>query len=362
MPHNGSKNSDPKYSDTKYSGFKYSGFIPDSRHPLPTYADEPVVRMRSLRSVSLGVADPAASRDFYHEVWGLSSIDTDIDRYWLRATGTEHHVLRLVKADHNALDRIAFSVATPQEIDQAALRLEALGIPLLRAPGPLDDAGGGYGLQLVDPEGRCIELSADTLAVSTQEPAGRRAVPRKIAHVVLNTTDIERLTRFYIQVLGMRVSDWSERQMSFLRCNSDHHVIAFNQAQWPAINHVAYEMTSIDHFMRGIGNLKHHGITPKWGPGRHGPGDNTFSYFTDPAELVCEYTSEVAQIDEDAWLCRTWRRTPELSDQWGTAGPPSSTVRGAMAGVADRGHRDAVAAPHDGYFLGGVLDAVAAGG
>ncbi len=320
-------------------------------HTTPP-GDAPVCRLRSLRSVALGVPDPDASRDFYHEVWGLTTIDEDGDRFWLRATGTEHHVLDLRPAEANMLGGIAFAVATPREIDDAAMALERRGVPLLREPGPLDDAGGGYGLQLVDPEGRRIELSADTFAVSTQEPAGRRAVPRKIAHVVLNTTDIERTAAFYTQVLGMRISDWSERQMAFLRCNSDHHVIALNQAAWPSLNHIAYEMTSIDHFMRGIGNLRSHGIAPQWGPGRHGPGDNTFSYFTDPAGLVCEYTSEVAQIDEDAWLCRTWRRTPELSDQWGTAGPPSSTIRSAMAGIPDLGARDLVSPGHGDYFYG----------
>ncbi|ROZ98099.1 VOC family protein [Gordonia sp. OPL2] len=321
-----------------------------SHLPSPTAA--PVCRLRSLRSVALSVPDPVASRDFYHEVWGLSAVDEDGDRFWLRATGTEHHVLDLRPGDQNALSCISFALATPREVDDAARALEIASIPMLRDPGPLDDAGGGYGLQLVDPEGRTIELSADTFAVSTQEPAGRRAVPRKIAHVVLNTADIERTAAFYTQVLGMRISDWSERQMAFLRCNADHHVIALNQAAWPSLNHIAYEMTSIDHFMRGIGNLRAGGITPQWGPGRHGPGDNTFSYFTDPAGLVCEYTSEVAQIDEDSWLCRTWRRTPELSDQWGTAGPPSTTIRSAMAGIPDLGARHLVTAPRADYFVG----------
>lgn len=319
---------------------------------LPTLAAQPVCRLRSLRSVALAVPDPHASCDFYHEVWGLTAIDADTDRFWLRATGTEHHILDLRKGADNALGGISFALSTPREVDEAARALEFLGIPLLAEPGPLDDAGGGYGLRLVDPEGRVVELSADTFAVAEMEPAGRRAIPRKIAHVVLNTTDIERTTQFYTEVLGMRISDWSERQMSFLRCNSDHHVIALNQAPWPSINHIAYEMSSIDHFMRGIGSLQSHGIAPQWGPGRHGPGDNTFSYFTDPAGLVCEYTSEVAQIDEDSWLCRTWRRTPELSDQWGIAGPPTTAVRSAMAGIPDFGARDLVTPRHAEYFYG----------
>lgn len=317
---------------------------------LPVLTDTPVCTLRSLRSVALSVPDPAASRDFYHEVWGLSTVDEDGDRFWLRATGTDHHVLDLRRGDLNALGHISFAVGTSREVDDAARALDRIGVPMLRTPGLLDDAGGGYGLQLVDPEGRVVELSADTFAVSAQEPAGRRAVPRKIAHVVLNTTDIERTAAFYTQVLGMRISDWSERQMTFLRCNSDHHVIALNQAPWASLNHIAYEMPTIDHFMRGIGSLRSHGISPQWGPGRHGPGDNTFSYFTDPAGLVCEYTSEVAQINEDAWLCRTWRRTAELSDQWGTAGPPTATVRSAMAGIPDPGARALVTARDADYF------------
>jgi hypothetical protein len=98
-------------------------------------------------------------------------------------------------------------------------------------------------------------------------------------------------------------------------------------------------MPSVDHFMRGLGRLKHHGINPDWGPGRHGPGNNTFSYFADPAGLVCEYTSDVAQVVEDQWICKVWRRTPELSDLWGTAGPPSPAIRKHMAGIPDPGVR-----------------------
>jgi catechol 2,3-dioxygenase-like lactoylglutathione lyase family enzyme len=298
----------------------------------------PVASPHSLRSVSLLVPDPATATDFYTEVWGLSAVERGDGDAWLRGTGPEHHILRLSQGEQNALGKIAFALRTRREVDDAARALAGLGIPLVREPGPLDDAGGGYGLQFVDPEGRLIELSTELLAVAYRDFHGREAVPRKIAHVVLNTVDIDAATEFYTRVLGMRVSDWSEHQMSFLRCNQDHHVIAFNQASWTSINHVAYELPSIDHFMRGIGNLKRAGISPQWGPGRHGPGDNTFSYFTDPAGLVCEYTSEVAQIDEDAWLCRVWPRTAELSDQWGTAGPPSATIRKHMAGIPDPGY------------------------
>jgi catechol 2,3-dioxygenase-like lactoylglutathione lyase family enzyme len=298
----------------------------------------PVVRLRALRSVALRTTRLADSAGFYSEVWGLRATESDTEAVWLRGTGPEHHILQLVDADANGLDKIAFAVGTHTEIDDAARRLEARGVPVVSPPGKLDQAGAGYGLRFVDPEGRLVELACETWAVAPDDPGGRPAIPRKLAHVVLNTVDIDAACDFYVSVLGMRISDWSEHQMAFLRCNADHHVIAFNQAAWTSVNHVAYEMGSIDHMMRGVGRLRHHGQLPLWGPGRHGPGDNTFSYFADPAGLVCEYTSEVDQVTEDAWLCRVWRRTPELSDLWGTAGAPSPETREHMAGHPDPGY------------------------
>ncbi|WP_327366807.1 VOC family protein [Streptomyces sp. NBC_01217] len=307
----------------------------ENLHARPTARREPVARLRALRSVELHTPAFTESADFYSEVWGLEPVEREADATWLRGTGEEHHVLALTRGERNGLGRITFAVATPAEIDEAARRLLARGIVPVTGPGPLDQVGGGYGLRFTDPEGRLIELSAQTHAVA---PRGRdSAVPVGVTHTVLNTTDIDAAVAFYTSVLGLRVSDWSEHQMAFLRCNADHHCIAFNQAEWASLNHVAYEMTSVDHFMRGLGRLRHHGIDPQWGPGRHGPGNNTFSYFTDPAGLVCEYTSEVAQIVEDAWIAKVWRRIPELSDLWGTAGAPSARIRCHMAGEPDPG-------------------------
>jgi catechol-2,3-dioxygenase len=295
----------------------------------------PIAQLRSLRSVELRTTACSDSVDFYENVWGLSVVEQGADAAWLRGTGQNHHALQLTSAERNGLGRITFAVGSAADVDAAARALDQRQIPVIEGPGPTGSVAGGYGLQFVDLEGRVIELLADAYAVAPRRSGD--ALPVGVTHVVLNTVDIDAAVTFYRDVLGMRVSDWSEHQMAFLRCNSDHHSIAFNQATWTSVNHVAYEMGSVDDFMRGIGRLRHHNMLPLWGPGKHGPGDNTFSYFADPAGLVCEYTSGIAQIEEDRWLCRVWRRVPELSDLWGTAGPPSPQTREHMAGVADPG-------------------------
>lgn len=294
----------------------------------------PIAQLRALRSVTLATPRLAEAAEFYQEAWGLYPIEHDTDAVWLRGTGSQHHVLGLRLAERPGLVDISFAVADRREVDGAARALEAWGIPLVVEPTVSKGPGGGYGLRFADLEGRLLEISAETEAVAPLNPTSG---PIGVTHMVFNTVDIDAAADFYVSILGLRISDWSEHQMVFLRCNSYHHCIAFNQSTWASVHHVAYELPSIDGFMRTIGRLRHHGVFPAWGPGRHGPGDNIFAYVEDPSGMVCEYTSEVQQVDEATWLPRVWKRTPELSDLWGTAGPPSEHVRRCMAGVADPG-------------------------
>lgn len=290
---------------------------------------EGVVR---LRHVALRTTRFAESVEFYTTVWGLEAVSVvDGALACLRGTGDEHHILQLIAGDANGLDHVSFALPEATDVDAAARRLEAAGIEITDGPGPLERPGGGYGLTFADPEGRRWELSAEVEAVATR-PAG--PTPRRVSHVVLNTADLEGSVAFARRVLGLRVSDWSERQMAFLRCDRTHHCVAFNRAEWASVNHVAYELADLDALMRGIGRLRRAGHQPLWGPGRHGPGDNAFCYFADPAGMVCEYTCGMVEVDE-GWVPRVWPRTPELSDVWGTAGPPPPEARRLMAGAPE---------------------------
>lgn len=300
-------------------------------------AATPVLRLRIIRHAALRTRSFDDSLRFYTENWGLERVDAgeDPDTAYLRGTGPEHHVLVLRRSETNGVDHVSFGVPEPGDVDAWAEFLSREGIRIVQDPKHSTDLGGGYGVRFLDLEGRVLEISAEVSSVAPRDAS--RSVPYKLAHVVFNTTDIDAAMRFYTEYLGFRISDWSEHQMVFLRCNRDHHNIAFNQGEWTSLNHVAYELPSVDHYMRGIGRLKQAGIEPLWGPGRHGPGNNTFAYFADPAGLVPEYTSEVLEIDDEEWLPRVWKRVPDQSDLWGTAGPPSKEARRHMAGTPDPG-------------------------
>jgi catechol 2,3-dioxygenase-like lactoylglutathione lyase family enzyme len=269
--------------------------------------------------------------EFYAGPWGLTVVEQDERSAYLRGTGPEHHILELHAGTVNALDHIAFALGTPDDVDLMAAWVEGEGVRILTPPGPLDEPGAGYGFRMVDPESRVLEFSANVHAVLELDQSA--PVPRKAAHVVLNTVDIDAAVAFYGHVLGFRVSDWSEDRMVFMRATADHHIVAFNRAEWAAPHHVAYEVGDLDAFLRSMGRLKVAGHEPAWGPGRHGPGDNAFIYYVDPAGFVPEVTAEVIQVDEETWMPRVWQRTPELSDGFRTAGAPTPYVREHMAGL-----------------------------
>ncbi|MGW4202777.1 VOC family protein [Streptomyces sp. NPDC004726] len=139
--------------------------------------------------------------------------------------------------------------------------------------------------------------------------------------MVINSVDILATKAFYEQHLGFRLSDWLEEHMRFLRTRIDHHILAISSGPHVALNHVSFEMRGVDEYMRGLGRLIRQGNKPLWGPGRHGTGDNTFTYFLAPNGNVMEYTTELEKIHEARHGCHGVSRHPPR--------PPTS---GAPAG------------------------------
>jgi catechol-2,3-dioxygenase len=290
-----------------------------------------------LRGLALGGPGLTESETFYTDCWALETVHSEPGAVYLRGSGPEHHILSLHDRETRGIVRIELAVPDEARLRDMHDRLVAEGTPIAQPIGPNETPGGGIGFAVVDPDNRLLRISAGVEHYA--EAPDRPASPRKISHVVLNTPQLETCLAFYESALGFRVSDWSEDQMVFIRCNTDHHSIAFNRAEHSSLNHIAFEMPSLDDQMRGIGRLKSHEVPIAWGIGRHGPGNNVFSYFRDPNDFVIEYTSEVEQIDEATHEPQVWKRVPHLMDRWGTAGPPSPEIRKSMAGQPDPGYQ-----------------------
>jgi catechol 2,3-dioxygenase-like lactoylglutathione lyase family enzyme len=273
---------------------------------------------------SLGVSDLDAAVDFYSGVWGLEIVSKSADLVYLTARGSSSPwELRLRAADRDRLDLITYATADDRALMDIVALAEQNEWPVIAGPAPATEPGGGLAARVVDPDGRTIELVTGVVKRSNlRGPVPGDAVPLSLSHVVINSPDPGRLVRSYDSVLGLRVTDYLEDKMIFMRATAAHHTCAVATAPHVSLNHVAFEMISIDDFMRATGRLIRSGHELLWGPGRHGPGNNTFAYFHDPNGFIAEFTTGLERItDPQRWEPRVWESVPEQSDMWGTANP-----------------------------------------
>jgi catechol 2,3-dioxygenase-like lactoylglutathione lyase family enzyme len=287
-----------------------------------------MIHVQTLSNISLAVPDLDVAEDFYRDRWGLAAVNGDGDREhrYFRTRTSAHHGLSLEQAAEGAtrgeMVHVSFDVASRSDLDSVVEQALAAGGTLEREPGDALGPGHEASAAVRDPDGNLIQL----LYGATVTEEGHRArivAPRKLGHVVLNTPQRDAMERFYAQV-GLRVSDRTARGMSFLRCNRDHHSLALCDSERTGIQHIAFDVVEMDNVMTALGALTREGIECVWGPGRHGPGHNIFTYYADPAGVFVEYYAELEQVDEeigDTLEARFWGEEWQ-GDTWGYAGAP----------------------------------------
>jgi catechol 2,3-dioxygenase-like lactoylglutathione lyase family enzyme len=275
-------------------------------------------RVTEIRYVGYGVADFAAERDFYANKWCLKEVAEQDGMVYFAAEGSdERYVARLREDPANRVDVIALATNTRADVDTLHDKVVVAGCRVIFAPRALDQLGSGYGFRFFTTDGLPFEISAEVERGSKRDIARWEAVPQKISHIVLHSPDHKAMVQFFIDVLGFRLSDWLGDFMAFLRCNEWHHRLAILPGP-PCLNHVAYDMVSVDDMMRGINRLKNGDIDIKWGPGRHTAGNNTFSYFVTPNGFAVEYTSELEAVGFEGHEATVHTPGPTTMDQWGT--------------------------------------------
>ena len=284
-------------------------------------------QVTGIRGVDLGVRDVAAAARFFTDVWRLSPVAEKNGAVYLRGSGAHPHILSLHPRAQSGLLCVNLAAATRGDVDKLHAMASAAGAAQIEAPAEITEPGGGYGFGFIDPEGRVVRVIAD----AGRQPANHTPdVPIKITHVVLNTPRQEEAAAFWVKALGFKVSDRS--LLTFIRCSTDHHSIAFHPGEASSLHHIAFEMTNFDAVMRGAGRMRDASRPVEWGPGRHGPGNNVFAYFVGPEDFVIEYTAEIEQVDDETPV-RTpadWTYPAGHSDLWGATAPPSDRMKAAQ--------------------------------
>ena len=147
---------------------------------------------------------------------------------------------------------------------------------------------------------------------------------RKIGHVVLNVTDLERSLRFYTEVLGLQVSDrypdtMVPGGMIFLRCNTDHHGVALvggaAASEPTSLNHFAFEVGSVDEVFRARAWLRARDVPISF-EGRRRAGCQIAIEFMDPDGNNLEIYWNIDQVGPEGAVRpgSEWRPAKTLED------------------------------------------------
>jgi glyoxalase/bleomycin resistance protein/dioxygenase superfamily protein len=290
--------------------------------------------LHQLRSVTIGVPDPAPVATYYAE-FGLqpedeSSFSTSDGgrQLYLQKAPTRRLVEMVVGADdHDDLARAGAALAKAGHHHQlAGGRLTTVepetGVSVALEVTPRLAQGVTAPVPYNGP-GRPDRRGQRSAAVLRQD----RVRPRKLGHVVVTTTNFGATSHFFSDLVGFKVSDYIGDVGVFLRCSTDHHNLLVLSSSVVFLHHTAWQVDDVDEIGRGAAALlEGHPERHVWGLGRHHAGSNFFWYLRDPAGNYSEYYADLDYIPEDAvWAPETHAGYLGLYN-WGPP-PPSSFLR-----------------------------------
>jgi catechol 2,3-dioxygenase-like lactoylglutathione lyase family enzyme len=257
--------------------------------------------------LALRVPDVAAASAFYTRIVGLRMHD-ELDGGGARlGWGVGHHVLDLLPGEQG-LEHLAFELAVPGLLDELA---DALGVQ----PRDLD---GVRGIELPDPDGNRIRLH-DLIDRAGEHLGDGARRPIRYQHATLATSDLEAMLAFYTERLGFRLSDMMGEEFGWLRSSADHHTLGVVRSGGHGLDHFSFDVAGWGDLQTWCDRLSAQGVAVTWGPGRHGPGNNLFIMFDDPAGNHIELSAEMEQFHDEhvAHPVRHWQPVPRSINLWG---------------------------------------------
>ena len=279
------------------------------------------LRQTATSHVGFRVPDVGATADFYGRVLGLIP-QGELSGGGLRlGWGTGHHVLDLLPGDQG-LDHFGFEIRDPGGIDALRDRLTDAGATVHDLAPDLQDyaLSDAPGITTADPDGNTVQFHGPVQRQGENAAdTGRR--PVKYQHITLATTDVPRMVAFYTGVVGFRISDQlADGRFAWLRSNRDHHTLAIVHTGVAGdIDHYSYDLAEWEDFKAWCDRLTDENVEVAWGPGRHGPGNNLFVFFDDPAGNHIELSAEMEKFHDDraTYVARRWEPIPNSVNLWG---------------------------------------------
>jgi catechol 2,3-dioxygenase-like lactoylglutathione lyase family enzyme len=312
----------------------------------PGRARNPIVKVHDLAWLEFEKPDLERA-ELFARAFGFTTVLHTPDELQLQGTDPGSPCVLIRRGPRSRFLGPAFKAADPKDVLRLA---DATGTEITTLP----DSLGGITVDLVDPSGLRVRVVSDTHELpalpaqapltfnfghdiarvnATQRPPREPVKVQRLGHVVLQTTKYLQTLNWYLEHLGLIVSDFlyhpGQRErgpvMSFIRCDrgstpTDHHTLAMLLGPANRYVHSAYQVADLDSLAAGGEYLLEQGYHRSWGIGRHIQGSQIFDYWRDPDGFLVEHFSDGDLFDctlEPGWA----PMTASGLAQWG---PPAT--------------------------------------
>jgi len=266
-----------------------------------------------LAAIALMSTDPQRLSEFYVDAMGYQGHGSD--ETWTGSLDARWLTIRAGTA--NKLDYVAFALPDRCSLSDLRDRLSAASIEFEEvASTPLL----GASIKFTDPDGNALLFGVGSND-STDSPGSFRS--SRLQHLVFASDEAEAMVRFYCNVVGFAPSDYVKDDLdnltaAFLRCSAEHHSLAVFRASRKRLDHFCYDVKDWMYIRDWADRFAERHIALRWGPGRHGPGNNLFFFVNDPDGNWLEFSSELEQIKGTRPI-KLWAHEERTLNSWGAA-------------------------------------------
>lgn len=272
-----------------------------------------------LRCYGADIPDGTFAEGFYKAA-GFDVMTRGNDAI-VRCVGRDLDQVVVSEGSRKRLSWVSFSVV-PGSLDELTRSLEAAGIARIDGP-----KAAGEGECFADPDGLPVLLTESPLFPPrpfehkgiwnfdgergrVDTPRWREISgpiePRRLGHMIKFTPDMDAIEHFYLDLLGLNLSDRLPGRVTFFNCGiGDHHIFGASRSNAPGLHHYSFEVANIDEIAVAARQMADAGHEDQWGLGRHTVGSNFFVYIKDPWDSWIEYFADMDQITPD-WKGCSW--------------------------------------------------------
>jgi catechol 2,3-dioxygenase-like lactoylglutathione lyase family enzyme len=339
----------------------------------PGRSEDPLIKVAGLAWLEFEKPDLDAAEQFGTD-FGFTVADRTPETLLLRGRWAGPACLVIRRGPRSRFAGPAFQAAARDDLDRLA---RGTG-------GTVTAHSGGHVVVLRDPSGfpvrvvygvpdfpalperapLTLNFGAGPVRVNgTQRPPRRPAEIERLGHVVLGTTRFRAALDWYLDTLGLIVSDFlylgGQRDrgpaMAFIRCDqgnvpTDHHTLAMLLQPRTEYVHSAYQLTDLDEVAASGEYLRERGYRHAWGIGRHIQGSQIFDYWRDRDRFMFEHYADGDVFD--ASIAPGWAPLSVSGlAQWGpkataefTGARDSGVAVAAIKALRDKGNEIDLAA------------------